>query len=235
MRALLILLAALFTLAPASAKPTVKEAAPASTDWTRTVTATPSGSYVLGDPAATRLVEYVSYTCPHCAHFVAEGSGPLKSEWVRRRLLSVEVRNAIRDPYDLTAAVLARCGGKARFFGDHEALFANQEAWMARVQTFEEKRAAQPAPKDAAAQLTAIAAGTGLADFMAKRGLPVARQNACFADKASLAALAAMAKDAWEVKKIGGTPSFSIGGTMLEEPHTWDTLRPALPALPAKG
>ncbi len=39
-------------------------------DWTRTAAATPEGGYLIGNPAAaTRIVEYASYTCPHCAHF----------------------------------------------------------------------------------------------------------------------------------------------------------------------
>ncbi|MCE7795320.1 DsbA family protein [Sphingobium sufflavum] len=241
MRALPILLAALFAIPLASpglakapvtapAKAPANAARPAPTDWTRTVTLTPDGAFVLGNPRATRMVEYVSYTCSHCAHFVGEASAPLRADWVRRGALSIEVRNAIRDPYDLTAAVLARCGGPARFFGDHEALFANQTDWMPRIEPYEQKRADQPPIKDPGQQLAAIAEGTGLSSFMARRGLPLARQRACFADKATLTTLAAMAKDAWEVKQIGGTPSFSVGGTMVAEVHDWNGLRGALPA-----
>jgi protein-disulfide isomerase len=230
MRALLIFLAALFAVGPATAQPS-PQPSPLQ-DWNRVVTVTPSGSYVLGDPHATRLIEYVSYTCPHCAHFVAEASGPLRSGWIRRGLIGLEVRNAIRDPYDLTAAVLARCGGKGRFFADHEAIFANQTAWIAKVQAYEEKRGEQPPAKDSAAQLAALAAGTGLSNFMVKRGVSLAQQHVCFADKKALAALAEMAKDAWEVKKIGGTPAFSVSGNMVDNAHDWTALRAALPTLP---
>lgn len=204
-----------------------------SPDWARTVTMTADGTYVLGNPnAPTRLVEYISYTCPHCAHFVVEASGPLRSGWVRHGLVSVEVRNAIRDPYDLTAALLARCGGKARFFGDHEAIFLNQSAWMPRIQAYESSR--KPLPEGAApsARLIDIAAGTGLGDFMAKRGLPPARQQKCLADRSSLDLLAAMARDAWETRGIGGTPAFTINGRLLDDVHDWASLRAALPAPP---
>lgn len=224
MRFFLVLIAALFTLvAPASA---------ATPDWTRTVTMTPDGAYVLGNPRApTRLVEYVSYTCPHCAHFVAEASEPLRETWVRRGLVSVELRNAIRDPYDLTAALLARCGGKGRFFADHEALFAYHEAWMAQLQAYETARAGKKIT-DPAAQLIDIAAGTGIGDVMAKRGLAPAVQRQCLADKKAMATLAAMAKNAWEVRKIGGTPSFAINGAIVPDVHDWANLIPALPAPP---
>ncbi|MET0241183.1 MAG: thioredoxin domain-containing protein [Sphingobium sp.] len=221
MRLIAAFLLALFAAIPAVAQ------APAN--WTRTVTLAPGGAYVLGNPRASRLIEYVSYTCPHCAAFMAEASGPLRSNWVRRGLISIEVRNAIRDRYDLTAAVLARCGGKARFFDDHEALFANHAAWMTKVQAYD---AGNPAPAgDEAAVLEGIATGTGLSDLMVKRGLPVAQQRACFADKATLTLLSAMARDAWDVKKIGGTPSFSVAGKAIPDAHDWATLRPALPVL----
>src|SRR3546814_5936191 len=40
--------------------------APQAGDWTRTVTQTAAGSFVMGNPAApVKLIEYLSYTCPH--------------------------------------------------------------------------------------------------------------------------------------------------------------------------
>lgn len=224
MRAFLALLAALLLAFPATAQTPKKVAL---TDWSRTVTLGTGGAYILGNPSARRLVEYVSYTCPHCAHFVGEASGPIKANWVKRGLLAVEVRNAVRDPYDLTAAVLARCGGSAAFFGHHEAIFASQDAWMEKVQAYEPTRMAKP-EKDASAQLIAIADATGLTAFMAKRGLPEEKAHACLADKKTLDLLAAMAKDAWETKQIGGTPSFSLDGKLIADVHDWGALRGAL-------
>lgn len=229
MRTLLILLAAL--LLPAAAR-----AAPPPADWTRVVTQTADGAYVMGNPKVPgRLIEYVSYTCSHCAHFMAEGSGPLKSGWVRRGLVAIELRNAIRDRYDLTAALLARCGGRARFFADHEALFANFAAWMTKVQAYETAHSNDAAPAagtDPTGRLAEIAQETGLADLMAKRGVPVARQNQCLADKASLAVLAGMAKEAWSDRNIGGTPAFVLNDKLLDDVHDWASLRARLPALP---
>jgi len=224
MRFFLVLIAALIALVPASAAP--------PPDWTRTVTMAPDGAYVLGNPAApTRLVEYVSYTCPHCAHFVAEASTPLRDGWVRRGLVSVELRHAIRDPYDLTAALLARCGGKARFFADHEALFANHEAWMPQVEAYETRRGERKFT-DAAAQMVDIATATGLGDVMAKRGLAPALQRKCLADKKAMAIIAMMAKNAWEDRKIDGTPAFAINGALVPGVHNWAGLIPAWPAPP---
>ena len=223
MRALL--LALLLTLflgtAPAAAQ---------SPGWVRTVTVTPEGAYVLGNPKAPRLIEYVSYTCPHCAHFVAEASAPLQTGWVRRGLLSVEVRHAVRDPYDLAAAVLVRCGGKARFFGDHNAVFLSQQAWLESVQKHDALRAAQGGG-DVKTQLVDIAEATGLSAFFEKRGLTPERQRACLADTRAVATLGAMAREAWEGRKIGGTPAFVLDGRLLDA-RGWAELQPQLPASP---
>jgi protein-disulfide isomerase len=224
MRQIVALIAAILLFAPAHA---------AAPDWTRTVSMTADGAYVLGNPRApTHITEYLSYTCPHCAHFVAEASVPLKHR-VRRGLVRVELRNAIRDAYDLTAAVLARCGGKARVFTDSEALFAQQAAWLQRVQAYEDMRGDKEF-EDTGARLADIAAATGLTAFMAKRGLKPQVQRQCLADKRTQDLLAAMAKDAWEDRKIEGTPTLAVNGRLLPGVHDWAGLNAALnAALPA--
>ena len=58
-----------------------------------------------------RLVEYFSYTCHVCADFAKLGAAPLKAQYVDRGLVLFEYRNLVRDPVDMTAALLARCGG----------------------------------------------------------------------------------------------------------------------------
>jgi protein-disulfide isomerase len=224
MRQIVALIAAILLFAPAHA---------AAQDWTRTVTMTADGAYVLGNPRApTHITEYLSYTCPHCAHFVAEASAPLKDR-VRRGLVRIELRNAIRDAYDLTAAVLARCGGKARFFADSEALFGQQATWLPKVQAYENTRG-DKAFEDTGARLADIAAATGLTGFIAKRGLKPQVQRQCLADKRTQDLLAAMAKDAWEDRKIEGTPTLAVNGRLLPGVHDWAGLSAALnSALPA--
>lgn len=209
-----------------AALPAVIAAAPAA-KWTARVTLSPIGGHVLGNPAApTKLVEYVSYTCSHCAHFVGEASGPLKTGYVQGGKVSVEVRNAVRDKYDLTAALLARCGGPNRFFGNHEALFANQSAWMEQLQVYD-RDAAKPDEQKAA--LRDIGRKTGLYTLMGKRGFTPAQLDACINNAASLKQILAMTDEAWKKVKIGGTPSFTVNGTLVDG-STWAALRDALPA-----
>ena len=205
--------------------PAALAAAPAA-NWTNHVSLSPIGGHVLGNPAApAKLVEYVSYTCSHCAHFVAEASGPLKTGYVHGGKVSVEVRNAVRDKYDLTAALLARCGGPKRFFGNHEALFANQNAWMEKLQVYD-RDAAKPQEQKAA--LRDIGQKTGLYALMAKRGFTPAQLNACIGNAASMKQIVAMTDEAWKKVKIGGTPAFTINGA-LAGGSSWTDLRAALP------
>jgi protein-disulfide isomerase len=196
-------------------------------NWLGRVTLTPSGAYVVGNPAApTKVVEYVSYTCSHCAEFVKTGTAPLKAGWVRSGKASVEVRNAIRDRYDLTAALLARCGGPTRFAGNHEALFANYEPWIAQLQAYEQSN---PQVEGEQAVLNDIAAKTGLNTLMAKRGFTPAQLKTCLADPNAMKTVLGMADEAWNQRKISGTPSFLVNGTAVNG-STWDALKAALPA-----
>jgi hypothetical protein len=53
--------------------------------WDNLAGATPAGNPVLGNQAApVRLVEFVSYTCPHCAHYHGEAGAALRSGLVRQ-------------------------------------------------------------------------------------------------------------------------------------------------------
>lgn len=201
----------------------------AAPDWTRTVDVSPERGYVLGNPAAPiKLVEYLSYTCNHCAAFSAEASAVIKRNYVAKGKVSIEIRHALRDRFDLVAALLARCDGPAKFFGHSEAILAAQPAWMAQAQRYGESEAAQENKPTGADLLFATAQGSGLAGLMVKRGMTVERVKRCLTDPTQQAAVTAMADGAWNKLKIPGTPSFLINGTLLTRTATWTALRPQL-------
>lgn len=203
-------------------------AAKAPVNWESRITLSPIGGHVMGNPAApTKLIEYVSYTCSHCGHFVQEASAPLRAKYIRGGRVSVEARNAVRDKYDLTAALLARCGGVKRFFGNHEALFANQSAWIEQVVAYDKDGAAKPGEQKAA--LREIGRKTGLYAVMGKRGFKPAQLDACINDPAAMKQVLAMTEEAWKTVKIPGTPSFTINGTLVSG-SSWSELQSALPA-----
>lgn len=201
----------------------------APVNWTKMVTRGANGAYVLGNPKAkVRLVEYLSYSCSHCAHFSGEATAPLKANYVAKGAVAVEMRNAVRDRYDFAAALLARCGGAARFHAQSEALFAAQPDLLQRA-TAHEARRTMPENASTNDVLTDMAAGSGLFEFMATRGVPAAAAKACLTNKAEQDVVLGMTKEAWEVRKLKGTPTFLINGRDTG-PADWATVEPKLKA-----
>src|SRR3546814_3715601 len=122
-------------LALSGAALTLIGATPAKSAWSQSVTTSPIGAFGAGNPAAkVRLVEYFSYTCHICADFTKASAVPLKTGYVDRGLVLFEYRNLVRDPVDMTAALLARAGGAKAFAGNHQAIFAAFPAMIAKVQ-----------------------------------------------------------------------------------------------------
>ncbi len=202
----------------------------AAPDWSRTVTRTPAGAYVVGNPAAkVRLVEYMSYTCPHCGHFAVEGAPKLIAGYVSKGQVAFEIRNAVRDPLDLAVALAARCGGATRFYGNHDAVFAAQAGLLAKAEGFQQANGAALAKLPADARLKAFARGSGLAALMQRRGIAPAQLDACLTGKAAQAPVLAMTNDAWAVRKISGTPTFFIADTAIDA-NAWEGVEPLIQA-----
>lgn len=206
-------------------------AKPAARNWLATATPTPAGTYVYGNPAAkAKLVEYLSYTCNHCAHFSVESSAPLKADYVAKGRASVEIRHALRDRLDFAAALLARCDGPARFLGHSEAIFATQDDWMNKGIAFEGANAQRLQKLTISQALGELARGSGLDALMRKRGMAPQKINACLANESAQTKLAAMADEAWEKRKINGTPAFMINGQIAQQTASWAALKPQLDA-----
>ncbi len=195
-------------------------------DWSRIVRMTPAGSFVLGNPqAAVKIVEYLSFTCPHCAHFSAESAAVLKGEMIRSGSTSYEIRPIVRDQIDLGATMLVRCAGAAGYFAAAEQIFARQDDWLPLGFNFLEKEANRFALASPLELVRAGAQSSGLIDLMRARGLSSARIDACFADQAALKRILAIADESRG--KIEGTPSFFVNGEKLGV-SAWATLEPVL-------
>ncbi|MFM8498807.1 MAG: thioredoxin domain-containing protein [Chakrabartia sp.] len=222
-----LMLGLLGVVAPATAQ-SRPVAAP---NYTKMVTITPKGAFVLGNPRAkVRLVEYLSYTCSHCAQFAEDAFGPLKRDYIAKGLVALELRNLIRDQFDLTAALLARCGGPSRVFQLTEDILARQEVWVAEGQVIVIRQEAQWKSMPLARQLQTLAKGSGLLQMAQARGLAPAQANACLASEQMNKTLLAMTKDAVENRKINGTPSFLINDQPGPRSPRWEDVDAALRA-----
>ncbi|MET4896262.1 thioredoxin domain-containing protein [Sphingomonadaceae bacterium jetA1] len=203
-----------------------------ASDWTTHIAQTPAGAYVIGNPAArVKLVEYVSYTCPHCADFTVKSAPVLKDRMVRSGSTSVEIRHFIRDRLDLAAALVARCGGAGRFAALHQAMFAQQRTWLERGMEYEQANGQRIGTYPMAAQMRALAEGAGLTAIGKAAGLTDAQIGVCLGDRAAADRVVAMTSSA--PASIEGTPSFFINGKQADT-FTWEGLQPLLRAAGAR-
>lgn len=206
----------------------VAGAVPAQRDWSQVATRAPDGAFVLGNPnAPVKLVEYLSLTCPHCAKMESEAIAPLTAKYIKPGLVSYEVRHALRDAFDFSASLLARCAGPRGFFAVAPAVYADQQHWFDQAAKWSET-----APKDLPVEkmLPAVAHGSGLDAFYAAHGLPPARQQACLADSGERKLLTDMANEAWNRPNFPGTPDFLINGTQADSVSNWPELDAKLAA-----
>ena len=198
--------------------------------WSATVSVNSIGAYVVGNPRAkVKLVEYFSYTCSHCADFAKLGSAPLKAQYIDKGLVLFEYRNLVRDPVDLTAALLARCGPVGAFAGNHEAIFAAQPVWLKRVEQASDALKASWYQGDPGTRARKIAADAGLAALMEKRGYSAAQVNACLDSEVAQAEVTGMTNIGLSGDHVRGTPTFFVNGRDAET-TTWPVLKTKLDA-----
>ena len=201
-------------------------------DWSGRVVKLPSGAFVVGNPAAkVKLVEYASYTCPHCAAFVAESEPVLLHQMVKSGSTSWELRNLIRDRIDLSAAVLTHCAGPSGFVAMNAVIFASQPQWLERAFGFQQTNGARIEMYPTMAQLRAYADGAGLTAIGRSHGITDARIDACYADQGEVDRITAMTAAVPE--GVAGTPAFFVNGKLVVGAN-WASLQPVLVAAGAK-
>ncbi|HOB14056.1 MAG TPA: thioredoxin domain-containing protein [Novosphingobium sp.] len=220
--------ALLWIAALGSALPLAVAAAPKTVAWSNTVTLGANGSHMLGNPeAGTRLVEYNSYTCPHCARYNLQSEGVLRLAYIPSGKISVEVRQFPLNPIDVAAAMLAACGPKEKFFLNHTALLRSQEKWAAPISYATGAQQARWKHPDLGTRNRAIASDLHLYDVMETRGYDRQTLERCLTDKTEAARIEAQ-RAAAEADGVVGTPSFSINGKLLLDTNDWASLRPQL-------
>jgi protein-disulfide isomerase len=203
--------------------------APNNGDWSTVVAATAEGGFVMGNPnAKVKLVEFGSLTCPHCAEFEEKGGNNLVNDYVKKGLVSWEFRNFVRDPFDMTATLLARCGGEASFFGLTRNLFADQRDWVGKIQAADPAKVQGLQSLPPAQQFSTIADLGGLKQYAAMRGVPRAKGEQCLANETEINKLVQMNSDAVSTYNIPGTPTFLINGEVVDKTATWELLEPKI-------
>ena len=142
--------------------------------------------------AKVKMIEYASFTCPHCARFHADIFPKLKADYIDTGKLRFEYREVYFDRYGLWAAMMARCGGEMRYFGITDILFTTQQDW-----------AATDDPAAVVENLKKIGRTAGLDD---------AALDVCMKDATTADALVKHFETNFKADGIEGTPSFMING-----------------------
>ncbi len=148
---------------------------------------------VAGNPdAEVEIVEYASFTCPHCATFHQGAYKQLKEEYIDTGKIRFVYREVYFDRFGLWASLVARCGGPERFFGMVDLIYADQAGWS---------RAGDPA-----------AIVEELRKIGRLAGLDNDTLEACLQDGDQAQALVAWYQQNAEADGIDSTPSFVING-----------------------
>jgi len=141
--------------------------------------------------APVTVIEYASFTCPHCASFHASVFPELRANYVETGQVRFVVREVYFDRYGLWASMLARCGGGNRFFGLADMIYDQQAEWT------------QGTPADIAENLRRMGRTAGLGQETLTE---------CLSDAGKAETLVAWYTRNAEADDINSTPSFIIDG-----------------------
>ncbi len=162
-------------------------------------TATPTAAAEVKDmtlgpvDAKVTVIEYASYTCPHCATFHTQVFKPLKKDYIDTGKVQFVYREVYFDRYGLWASMVARCGGEMKYFGVQSILFDTMQDW-----------AGSNDPNVVVGNLKKIGRTAGMDD---------AQLEACLNDGATAQAMVDRFEASMREHDIQGTPSLVINGT----------------------
>jgi protein-disulfide isomerase len=200
----------------AASGPVKPVAPPKYGDWSSVFSQTAEGGFLMGNPnAAVKLVEFGSMTCPHCAEFDEAAMKPLTETYVKTGKVSLEFRNFVRDPFDVAASLIARCGGATSFFGLTRGLYGDQSNWIAKIQGADQAAMTQIQALPPQQQFGEIAKIAGFQEWATMRGLPAEKTSACLSNQAEVDRLVQMQNDAVSAYNIPGTPAFLLNGELV--------------------
>ncbi|MED5546309.1 DsbA family protein [Novosphingobium decolorationis] len=195
--------------------PTHASAAESKTNRNGQVTVTGNGSYTLGNPAApVKVTEYISYTCSHCAALHRESDPVLRTTAIPQGKVALTVSNLVRNPVDITIALLTSCGDPKTFFVRHNAFLASQDTWLPKAASASEAQRTRWAEGELPQRLRAIASDLDFYKKVEHFGITRSKADQCLADKAQLDKVMAQYEAASQLK-LTGTPGIVINGKVL--------------------
>jgi len=144
------------------------------------------------EDAPVTIVEYASFTCPHCATFHLTVLPRLQEAYIDTGKVRFISREVYFDRYGLWAAMLARCGGEARYFPMVDMIYQDQREW-----------AGSNDPAVVAENLRRLGRRSGLTNDEA---------DACLQNGDMARAMVAVYQHYSALDRVESTPSFVIDG-----------------------
>ncbi len=154
------------------------------------------------DDAPVTMVEYSSLACPHCAAFHRDVLPKIKEGYIDTGKVRLVYRDFPLGGLALAAAMLARCGGRKKYFGFIEVLYRSQAQWS---------RADNPRR-----ELARVARFGGISqkDF-----------EACLVNEPLMTDIREQAADARQKFGIDSTPTFIIEGEKVLGARSFEDCR----------
>lgn len=170
--------------------------------YTQAIDDAPVEEMSYGDEnAPITMIEYASYTCPHCAAFHADVYPLIKENYIETGKVRMVIRPVYFDRLGLWADLLARCGGQDRYFGIANMIYENQSSWTQGESAV-----------DIVNNLYAMGRLAGMNDD---------EMEACMQDNEHAQSLVAASTRDIDADGIQGTPTFVINGTVTKNmPYT---------------
>jgi protein-disulfide isomerase len=169
--------------------------------------------YLLGKPdAPVTIVEYASFTCPHCAQLAVSTMPTVKKELIDTGKARLVYRDFPLDRLALTASLVARCAPRERYFGFVDVLFAGQANWA---------RATDPI--------------RALGQIAQQGGIAPDRFDACIKDETVTQKVVQQRLDGEQKFGIKSTPTLLINGARYSGALTYDQIKAIVEPFLPKG
>lgn len=163
------------------------------------------------DDAPVTMIEYSSLACPHCAAFHRDVLPKIKESYIDTGKVRLVYRDFPLGGLALAAAMLARCGGREKYFGFIEVLYRSQAQWSRS--------------DDPRRELARVARFGGISqkDF-----------EACLTNEPLMTDIRERAVDAKQKFGIDSTPTFIIDGETIKGARPFEDFRDAIEKALAK-
>ncbi|MGE4610072.1 MAG: DsbA family protein [Paracoccaceae bacterium] len=153
------------------------------------------------EDAPITLIEYASFTCPHCKNFHADVLPLIKENYIDTGKVRLIYRGIYFDRLGLWADMLAQCGGPDRYFGITAMIYEKQSEWTSAE--------------------NAVGVVDNLYTIGRLAGLNQDDMEACMQDNKTAQALVTFSTENAEIHDVQGTPTFVINGkTVTNMPYS---------------